>query len=91
MQKHAHQQAQVTSTILLKEPSAVFIVPHSALLNLILDYFLTTITANGGTEAQQSAECPSFIGRYVMGKCNWCGAEVERDKLFAHQWEKHRG
>jgi vacuolar-type H+-ATPase subunit H len=26
-----------------------------------------------------------------MGKCNWCGAEVERDKLFAHQWEKHRG
>ena len=25
-----------------------------------------------------------------MGKCNWCGAEVEKDKLFAHQWEKHR-
>jgi hypothetical protein len=31
-----------------------------------------------------------FIRRYVIGKCNWCGAEVERDKLFAHQWEKHR-
>jgi len=25
-----------------------------------------------------------------MGKCNWCGAEVERDKLFAHQWENRR-
>jgi hypothetical protein len=54
VQKHAHQQAQVTRTILLREPSAIFIVSHSALLNLILDYFLTTITTNGGTEAQQS-------------------------------------
>jgi hypothetical protein len=26
-----------------------------------------------------------------MGKRNWCGAEVEKDKLFAHKWEKHRG
>jgi hypothetical protein len=26
-----------------------------------------------------------------MAKCNWCGAEVEKDKLFAHNWEKHRG
>jgi hypothetical protein len=25
-----------------------------------------------------------------MCKCNWCGAEVEKDKLFAHQWENHR-
>lgn len=62
MQKQAHQQAQVTSTILLKEPSAIFIVPHSALLNLILDCFLTTITTNGGTEAQQSASAPLLLG-----------------------------
>jgi hypothetical protein len=25
-----------------------------------------------------------------MGKCNWCGVEVERDKLFAHQWKNPR-
>jgi hypothetical protein len=25
-----------------------------------------------------------------MAKCKWCGAEVEKDKLFAHKWEKHR-
>jgi hypothetical protein len=25
-----------------------------------------------------------------MAKCNWCGAEVDKEKLFAHQWENHR-
>jgi hypothetical protein len=54
---------------------------------LLFDYDNNVIV---GTEMQQSVECLSFIGSYVMGKCNWCGAEMERDKLFAHQWEKHR-
>jgi hypothetical protein len=44
----------------------------------------------GALKRSKACKCPSFIGRYVMAKCNWCGAEVERDKLFAHQWENHR-